>query len=92
MQRLSQHRGIVNSGGGNHRGSIFRSLVGAATKNCDAMAVPVSWDVGSDPGAAARSIGVTREQVLIGERPLEALVSEHIRRMPFLWSMACKVG
>ena len=28
--RLSQHRG-TNSGGGNHRGSIFRLIVGAAT-------------------------------------------------------------
>ena len=41
--------------------------------------------MGSDPGAAARSLGLTRKQVLDGERALEAMVSEHIRRMPFLW-------
>ena len=28
--RLSQHRGTAKKGGGNHRGSIFRLLVGAA--------------------------------------------------------------
>src|SRR5579859_6253932 len=30
--RLAQHRGIKGSGGGNHRGSIFRLLVGTAIK------------------------------------------------------------
>ena len=28
--RLSQHRGQENTGGGNHRGSIFRLIVGTA--------------------------------------------------------------
>jgi hypothetical protein len=30
-QRLSQHRGITATGAGNHRGSIFRLLMGAAS-------------------------------------------------------------
>src|ERR1700693_889670 len=34
-QRLSQHRGIAATGGGNHRGSVFRLLVGTAHKNWD---------------------------------------------------------
>jgi hypothetical protein len=84
-QRLSQHRGVAATGGGNHRGSIFRLLVGAAIKDRDQLVEPRSWDVGNDPHAAARSLGLTREQVLIAERPLEAKVSEYIRRMPFLW-------
>ena len=84
-QRVSQHRGIVTTGGGNHRGSIFRLLVGTAIKSRDQLAEPLSWDAGNDPGAAARSLGMTREQVLIAERPLEVAVSQHIRRMPFLW-------
>jgi hypothetical protein len=29
--RLSQHRGVEKSGGGNHRGSIFRLIVGSVT-------------------------------------------------------------
>jgi hypothetical protein len=28
--RLSQHRGYIKGGGGNHRGSIFRLIVGAS--------------------------------------------------------------
>jgi hypothetical protein len=31
--RLSQHRGPAKTGGGNHRGSIFRLIVGAALIN-----------------------------------------------------------
>jgi hypothetical protein len=31
-QRLSTHRGSSRSGGGNHRGSIFRLIVGAALR------------------------------------------------------------
>jgi hypothetical protein len=83
-QRLSQHRGTTASGGGSHRGSIFRLLVGTAIKHRDALVEPRSWDVGSNQGAAARSLGLTREQVLIAEQPLETAVSEYIRRMPFL--------
>jgi len=83
--RLSQHRGITSTGGGNHRGSIFRLLLGTAIRKRDGLIEPASWGVGSDPGAAARSLGLTREQVLIAERPLEIAVTEHIRRMPFLW-------
>jgi hypothetical protein len=29
-KRLSQHKGVTRSGGGNHRGSIFRLIVGTA--------------------------------------------------------------
>ena len=28
--RLKQHKGITRTGGGNHRGSIFRKIMGAA--------------------------------------------------------------
>src|SRR5262245_46051162 len=33
--RLSQHKGQPSTGGGNHRGSIFRLIVGAALLNRD---------------------------------------------------------
>jgi hypothetical protein len=78
-RRLSQHRGITSTGGGNHRGSIFRLLVGTAIRHRDQLVAPVSWGVGSDPGAAARSLGLTWEQVLVAEGPLETRVSEHVR-------------
>src|SRR5688572_3619015 len=34
-KRLSQHKGQQKSGGGNHRGSIFRLLVGSTLVNGD---------------------------------------------------------
>lgn len=72
--RLSQHKGQSKSGGGNHRGSIFRLLVGTAliakyNRNY------LTWGQGS---SAQRD---TRQ----AEQPLENLVSTHIGGMPFLW-------
>ena len=71
--RLSQHRGVTNTGGGNHRGSIFRLLVGTALVARNNRAYP-TWGQGS---TAPRSI---RD----AELPLEILVSHQIRSMPFL--------
>ncbi len=74
-QRLAQHRGTKRTASGNHRGSIFRLLVGAAlTAQSPALACP-TWGSGS---SAERSI---REN----ERHLEAAVSEYIGRMKVLW-------
>jgi len=84
-QRLAQHRGTIKSGGGNHRGSIFRLLVGTAIKKRDGLSEPQSWGVGNDAAGVARLLGVTREGVLTAEHALEAAVSEYIRTMPFLW-------
>jgi len=72
--RLSQHRGQASSGGGNHRGSIFRLIVGTALIEKDGHIYP-SWGQGS---SAPREI---RE----GEQPLERAVSVVIGDMPFLW-------
>jgi hypothetical protein len=82
-RRLSQHRGTAASGGGIT--VALSSVCWLVIKDRDALVEPRSWDVGSNPGAAAQSLGLTREQVLIAERPLETAVSEYIRRMPFLW-------
>lgn len=83
--RLSQHRGATGSGGGNHRGSIFRLLVGTAIKNRDHVEVPRSWGVGSDPSKAAHQLNLTREQVVRDEHTLEVAVSDYLRSLPFLW-------
>ena len=72
--RLSQHRGQARSGGGNHRGSIFRLIVGAALIERDGHDYP-SWGQGS---SAPREV---RER----EQPLERVVSAVIGDMPFLW-------
>ena len=72
--RLAQHRGLTNSGGGNHRGSIFRLLVGTALMARSRLDYP-TWGAGSSADRRTRQ----------GELPLERLVSDHIRQMPFLW-------
>jgi hypothetical protein len=71
--RLSQHRGQSN-GGGNHRGSIFRQIVGAALIQRDKLSFP-TWGVGN----------TARAQVRGDEIALERKVSEVIGKMSFLW-------
>jgi len=53
--RLSQHRG-KNAGGGNHRGSIFRLIVGASLIARDSLDVP-TWGRGN---AATREMWMLR--------------------------------
>lgn len=72
--RLSQHKGTVKNGGGNHRGSIFRLLVGTAIINKQSLNFP-TWGQGN---TASKDI---RENELI----LEKLVSDTIGNMPFLY-------
>lgn len=82
--RLSQHRG-TSRGTGNHRGSIFRLLVGIALARQSGIDPPPSWGVGAEPGAAARRLGVDRARVKSAEADLEIQVSRYIGDMPFLW-------
>ena len=72
--RLSQHRGQADNGGGNHRGSIFRLIVGASLIERDKHSYP-TW---SDKSSASRDV---RDR----EHPSECAVSKIIRAMPFLW-------
>ena len=83
-KRLSQHRGSKR-GGGNHRGSIFRLLVGRALARHNAITLPKSWGIGADSGTAARRMGVSRNEIKEAEAELEFLVSRCIGNMPFLW-------
>ena len=69
--RLAQHRGTRRTAGGNHRGSIFRLLVGAALANQNSALTCPTWGAGS---SAERTI---RES----ERHLEGAVSEYLGRM-----------
>ncbi len=82
--RLSQHRG-VEGGGGNHRGSIFRLLVGVALACHGVTALPASWGVGADAGTAARRLKIDRADVRTAEAELELRVSRYVGEMPFLW-------
>jgi hypothetical protein len=81
--RLAQHRGSLE--GGNHRGSIFRLLIGDALMRKRNQQEPKSWGVGSDPGRAATKLGMSRAEVVASERQVEAAVSKYICMMPFLW-------
>lgn len=75
--RLSQHRGQIANGGGNHRGSIFRLLVGTSLMQRDRefVASISSWGKGSNAPAAVR----------VAEINIERNVSQIIGAMPFLW-------
>ena len=85
-QRLSQHRGNASGDGGNHRGSIFRLLVGEALARRGDCPLPASWGVCSDPANAAQRLGLaSRAAVKHAEADLERRVSEYIGQMPFLW-------
>jgi hypothetical protein len=73
-RRLSQHRGQQKAGGGNHRGSIFRLIVGTAIMARNGRDVS-SWGQGrTAPG-----------DVRAAEKALECEVSQVICAMPFLW-------
>ncbi len=72
--RLSQHRGQKISGGGNHRGSIFRLIVGTALMAGDEQQFP-TWGRGSTGTPSIRA----------GETLLECRVSKVVGAMPVLW-------
>ncbi|MGO8944791.1 MAG: hypothetical protein ACLQJ7_14100 [Syntrophobacteraceae bacterium] len=72
--RLSQHKGVTRTGGGNHRGSIFRLIVGQALIQKHGY----KYEAWGDGGAA--SVAIRK-----GEEQLEQEVSLFIGRMPFLW-------
>lgn len=72
--RLSQHKGQANTGGGNHRGSIFRLLVGGSLIRRNQLEYP-TWGNGNSAERAVRQ----------RELALERDVSRVICDMPFLW-------
>jgi hypothetical protein len=73
--RLSQHRGTPATGGGNHRGSIFRLHVGTAIVATTPALRQESWGVG------LTAKGPVREAELV----LEQAVSSTIGKMRILW-------
>lgn len=73
--RLAQHRGTSNLRGGNHRGSIFRLLVGEALLNSGSSPQLESW---------GRGASATRDQREM-ERGHEIRVSEYLSNMLLLF-------
>jgi hypothetical protein len=73
--RLRAHRG-AEDGSGNHRGSIFRSHVGAALLKCSGTTNhSPQWGTGASADATLR----------VKESGMERRVSDHIARMRVLW-------
>lgn len=72
--RLSGHKGDTSTGGGNHRGSVFRLIVGQALCARDKEDFP-SWGEGT----------AVAPEIRRKELPLEQRVSATIGAMPFLW-------
>lgn len=72
--RLRQHRGNLNPPGGNHRGSVFRKLVGEALVISGKIEGVDTWGHGNTAPRAVRD----------AEQPIEREVSRYIGAMPFL--------
>lgn len=74
--RLYSHRG-GNDGNGNHRGSVFRLLLGQALIRRDNISIPQpgNWAIGSSAPAEIRQ----------AERNMEIEVSNYLNNMPFVW-------
>ena len=83
-QRLRQHRGSAKSSGGDHRGSIFRRLVGAALARQEPP-LPCTWGKANSLRQAASQLGMTNAEARSAESDLERRVSCYIGSMPFVW-------
>jgi hypothetical protein len=78
--RLRTHRGSLSGkygGGGNHRASVFRKLVGSAIVHKEHLHCD-SWDEGQSAS----------EDIRNAEHYIEVKVSNYIRPLPFLWVRA----
>jgi hypothetical protein len=84
-QRLRQHAGTSSGSGGNHRGSIFRLLIGEALIGRGSCPPCPSWGVKGDIGKAAETLSAPRADLAGAEAPIEAAVSDYMGRLPFLW-------
>lgn len=74
--RLATHRGTLKNGGGNHRGSVFRKIIGEAILRRGDWRGAVTETWGKDQSAS--------REVRQAELLLEQAVSRYIRQMPFL--------
>jgi hypothetical protein len=81
-QRLGQHLG-PKKGGGNHRGSIFRNLVGQAILARDRDRLCPSWGIARDLTKASAALGTDRRSLVSSEQPVENNVSDYLARLTF---------
>lgn len=83
-QRLRQHRG-TNAGTGNHRGSIFRLLLGQALMASGTLPQCETWGIKGDAKRAAVAAGVSVDHLKEAERSVERAVSKSLGAMSVLW-------
>lgn len=83
--RLAQHRGTISTALGNHRGSIFRLLVGQALISAGKVRPCPSWGVGGMRSAAARRLLQSEDQIAEAEAPVERTVTEYLRGLEVVW-------
>lgn len=81
--RIAAHRGSEEGGGGNHRGSIFRLLVGEALLRRE-CAPSGSWGIGQSATAAAKKLGGTSSEIKERERAHERATSAALGEMRVL--------
>jgi hypothetical protein len=74
-KKLLQHKGCSKTGGGLHRASVFRKLVGLSLINQREDLSSETWGKGSS----------TPREIRLQELAIEREVSKIIRFMPFLW-------
>jgi len=82
-QRLSHHRGKV-SGGGRHRSSIFRLLVGQALIARGDLSPCLSWGLKGSDKKAAIALNLSHKAIKEAEAPIEEAVTQYVGAMPFL--------
>lgn len=75
-QRLGQHRRLA-SGGGNHRGSIFRLLIGQALLARGEVAQCVSWGVKGAARKASLALNISHDALAAAEAPVEMAVTNY---------------
>lgn len=75
--RLKDHRGSTSGGGGNHRGSVFRKLVGKA--------IIEKYDLTGNTAATWGQGNSAPREIRVQEKDLEKQVSLYIDELPFVW-------
>ena len=83
-QRLRNHRGL-ESGGGNHRGSIFRLLVGMALLGRGGLGACPSWGIKGDADRAALALKCSPGEIKTKEERIEQAVTKYLGTMSFVW-------
>ena len=84
VQRLNQHRGSL-LGSGNHRGSIFRLLVGQALLTRGGLPICPSWGMRGSASDASACLGINRATLIVAEAPVEQAVSAYLGTTQILW-------